>query len=192
MTLELNYDYNMISQDQYLVIGKYDLSTYDGKMKAIAKSVELLDLPTETDKKHLFEAITSEDFIFDTGLYYVDTQAPLYTPENPDDDGFLMKENFQNPDTRVIENFYGIDLFKNATAFTLEELENMPKKFQSYINENFILPEYIARQQYDPNFKEWLDSILEENQPVDLEKEEKTFEQVEPNKVVASIGRARG
>lgn len=188
----------LITLEQFMVIGDFDLTTYDGKMKAISKAYELLDLPTEDDKQNILEAILENDFEFDTGIYYIDTKKPFYDPEFPEVDGFLMIGREKNPNTQVVEEFFGIDDFRVATGFTKEDLTNrLIGKYQIYNNENFILTEYQAHKYYDrENFDEWLSSkLIKDDQAVE-ETEKDQSEPVEevkkaPRKVKASIGRAR-
>lgn len=184
---------HLITLEQYMVIGHYDLKTYEGKMGAISKAHEVLDLPTEEDKQNLFEAISTANYEFDTGIYYIDTKKPFYDAKDIESDGFIIKENFRSSDTGNIETFFGIDDFKVAHGFTKNELENLSKKFQVYNNENFVLTEYQAHKLYDKeNFSQWLSDLLNNNKPVELSTELKVETDTDaPKTVKARIGRAR-
>lgn len=185
-------DLKTLSLEQMLVVGSYDLSTFEGKMKAISKSLETLDLPTEDDKRKIFEVVSDGVFAPDTGKYFVNTNEPI-----DDADGFISKGNFKNTETGEIEVFYGVESLEQATPFTKEELEHFPKKLRIYNNDAFVLPEYVARYKYDDTpgkvkYQKWVDSYVKQYTVSNSELEEETSEhEKRPKKMIASYGRAR-
>lgn len=193
MTTDIN-NLKTITLDQMMVIGSYDLSTFDGKMRAISKALETLDMPTEEDKERIFQVVTEGVYAPDTGKFFVNTTEPL-----EDRDGFVYKYFFTNPETGQPEPAFGVEPLEEATAFTKEELDKLPKKLRVYNCEPFVMPEYIARYKYDlsetkENYKSWLNELISEHtvNGEELEKEQQKETEEKPKNMITSFGRARG